>query len=241
MTNRPGGSNFHAQYHWTNGMPYQPSYNQQFAPAPPKCRLCRSMSVQPTYLSCKHAFCYMCLRAYVERQQYTDSLDFPCPHCGKLSAPPWGIWHLSHKVVDKSHDEVYQTWKYEAMCDNCATEGLYATAGRHCDQCNISLCDTCSYAHSVGSATQGHVIKTLSTKNGNNWTKNQDLQAAEHTNSNQYTVYLWLVQYSPLKMMKMLGTACNNWQNAFLQWLTRSITSWFNKYYLTATKQHYTL
>ena len=99
MTNWPGGSSFHTQYHWTNGSVYQqPYYNQQFTPAPPKCRLCRSLSVQPTYLNCKHAFCYVCLRAYVERQRYTDSLDFPCPHCNKLSPPPWGIWHLSHKV-----------------------------------------------------------------------------------------------------------------------------------------------
>ena len=95
---------------------------------------------------------------------------------------------MVYQVLDKSHDEVYQTWKYEAMCDNCATDGLYATAGRHCDQCNISLCDTCSYAHSVMSDTQTHVIKTLSSKNGNNSKNiNQELQAAELSNNNQYT------------------------------------------------------
>ena len=63
-----------------------------------KCKLCRGTPVEPTYLTCKHAFCYICLHNYVERMRYTDSLDFPCPHCNKLSAPPWGIWHLSHKV-----------------------------------------------------------------------------------------------------------------------------------------------
>ena len=109
MTNWPGGSSFHTQFHWTNGSVYQPYYNQQFTPAPPKCRLCRSLSVQPTYLNCKHAFCYVCLRAYVERQRYTDSLDFPCPHCNKLSPPPWGIWHLSHKVC---HAMYYNLCQY---------------------------------------------------------------------------------------------------------------------------------
>lgn len=67
-------------------------------PSTMTCKLCREPPVQPTYLNCKHVFCYMCLHAYVERNRYTDSLDFPCPHCSKLSAPPWGIWHLSHKV-----------------------------------------------------------------------------------------------------------------------------------------------
>lgn len=67
------------------------------------CKLCGQTAIQPTYLRCKHVFCYVCLHTYVVDGQYLDSLDFPCPHCHKLSAPPWGIWHLSHKVCPTPH------------------------------------------------------------------------------------------------------------------------------------------
>lgn len=54
------------------------------------------------------------------------------------------------------------------MCDNCASQALYATAGRQCTVCNTCMCDTCAYAHSVGLDTQSHPIVTLITKDGAN-------------------------------------------------------------------------
>lgn len=63
------------------------------------CKLCNGLAVKPTYLQCKHSFCDLCLVNYVKIKKYQESLDFPCPYCGNLSAPPWGIWHLSDKVI----------------------------------------------------------------------------------------------------------------------------------------------
>lgn len=70
------------------------------------------------------------------------------------------------QVSNRAHDELYQTWRYEAMCDSCASRGLYATAGRHCSQCDVSLCDTCAFTHSDGFDRQAHTIITLSSKCG---------------------------------------------------------------------------
>ncbi|XP_067942787.1 uncharacterized protein [Watersipora subatra] len=154
-----------------------------------RCRLCKQPPVEPTHLNCKHTFCYQCLYAYVERGRYMNSLDFPCPHCRKLSAPPWGTWHLSHKVTDRSHDELYQTWRYEAMCDNCACDGLYATAGRHCSQCNIHLCDTCAFAHSVMPDTRNHGITTQVSKIGSVSKvigENEDVSTGKYMGGNEY-------------------------------------------------------
>ncbi|KAF6040480.1 hypothetical protein EB796_001193 [Bugula neritina] len=139
------------------------------------CKLCNGLAVKPTYLQCKHSFCDLCLVNYVKIKKYQESLDFPCPFCGNLSAPPWGIWHLSDKILACSHDEFYQTWKYQPMCDHCATEGFYATAGRRCLQCQVNLCDTCSYTHSVMIATQSHCVTNLMCKVGKyNQRKNQN-------------------------------------------------------------------
>lgn len=62
------------------------------------CKLCSQIPAQPVYLSCKDVFCSPCLQSYMHHGRYMDSLEIPCPHCKRLSAPPWGIWHLSHKV-----------------------------------------------------------------------------------------------------------------------------------------------
>lgn len=83
------------------------------------------------------------------------------------------------QVLDQSHDEIYQTWRYEAMCDNCAAQALYATAGRHCKECNINLCDTCSYTHTVMGLTSSHHIITLKSKSG----VKADEAAADTTNN----------------------------------------------------------
>lgn len=46
------------------------------------------------WLSCGHAFCHRCLRAFVDERYGASCWGLPCPACGTDSAPPWGVWHL---------------------------------------------------------------------------------------------------------------------------------------------------
>lgn len=131
--------------------------------------------------------------------------------------------YVSLQVLDKSHDEIYQTWRYEAMCDSCASADLYATAGRHCTVCSINLCDTCSYAHSVAQNTQSHKIVSLISKTGD-CTKhklpNQDTASecsgTSSTTSTNVASFCrwssWLRIYTHITVVL--------WQCFFLRWLS---------------------
>ena len=132
-----------------------------------ECPICLNEQQDPRLLSCRHIYCYKCLRDYHEKGKYRNAL--PCPQCrevttlnqGDVDILPKFFFMNELKEVVMAGDGVRgdKPDKYGSVA--CSTENCGQPGLKYCKQCEF-LCQQCFDDHSKSRVTQSHQVITAS-------------------------------------------------------------------------------
>ena len=132
-----------------------------------ECPICLNEQQDPRLLSCRHIYCYKCLRDYHEKGKYRNAL--PCPQCrevttlnqGDVDTLPKFFFMNELKEVVMAGDGVRgdKPDKYGSV--TCSTENCGQPGLKYCKQCEF-LCQQCFDDHSKSRVTQSHQVITAS-------------------------------------------------------------------------------
>ena len=132
-----------------------------------ECPICLNELHDPRLLSCRHIYCYKCLKDYHEKENHKNAL--PCPQCKEVTTlcqggvdnlPKFFFMNELKEVVmaeDRAREDTPQ--KHRGVV--CSTEDCGQPSLKYCKQCEF-LCQQCYDDHSKARVTKFHQVNTAS-------------------------------------------------------------------------------
>ena len=128
-----------------------------------ECPICLNELQDPRLLSCRHIYCYMCLKDYLKKGNHENAL--PCPQCrevttlyqGGVDNLPKFFFMNELKEVVMAEDGIREdtTQKHRGVV--CSTEDCGQPGLKYCEQCEF-LCQQCYDDHSKARVTKAHQV-----------------------------------------------------------------------------------
>ena len=132
-----------------------------------ECPICLNEQQDPRILSCRHIYCYKCLKDYHEKGNHGNGLS--CPQCREVTTlyqggvdnlPKFFFMNELREVVmaeDGAGEDTPQ--KHRGVV--CSTEDCGQPGLKYCMQCEF-LCQQCYDEHSKSRFTKSHQVITAS-------------------------------------------------------------------------------
>ena len=128
-----------------------------------ECPLCLNELQDPRLLSCRHIYCYKCLKDYHKKGNYGNAL--PCPQCREVTTLYQGgvdnlpkfffMNELKEVVMADEGVKEYKPQKHGGVV--CSTEDCGQPGLKYCKQCEF-LCQQCYDDHSKSRFTKSHQV-----------------------------------------------------------------------------------
>ena len=128
-----------------------------------ECPICLSELQDPRLLSCRHIYCYTCLKDYHQKVNHGNAL--PCPQCrevtmlyqGGVDNLPKFFFMNELKEVVMTEDAVREGRLQKRGYIVCSTEDCGQPGVKYCKQC-VFLCQQCYDDHSKARFTKSHQV-----------------------------------------------------------------------------------
>ena len=128
-----------------------------------ECPICLHELQDPRLLSCRHIYCYKCLKDYHKKGNHGNAL--PCPQCREVTTLyQGGVDNLSKffllnelKEVVMADDGEKEDKQQEHGGVVCSTEDCGQPGLKYCKQCEF-LCQQCYDDHSKSRVTKSHQV-----------------------------------------------------------------------------------
>ena len=125
--------------------------------------ICLNELQDPRLLSCRHIYCYKCLKDYHKKGNHGNAL--PCPQCrevttiyqGGVNNLPKFFFMNELKEVVMATDRVRKDKPQGHRGVVCSTEACGQPALKYCKQCEF-LCQPCYDDHSKSRVTKSHNV-----------------------------------------------------------------------------------
>ena len=141
-----------------------------------ECPICLNEQQDPRLLSCRHIYCYKCLKDYHTKGNHGNSL--PCPQCrevttlyqGGVDNLPKFFFMNELKEVVMADDAIkeYKPQTHGGVV--CSTEDCGQPGLKYCKQCEF-LCQQCFDDHSKARVTKSHQV--IQASEGETFTKSK--------------------------------------------------------------------
>ena len=128
-----------------------------------ECPICLNELQDPRLLSCRHIYCYKCLKDYHKKGNYRNAL--PCPQCrevttlyqGGVDNLPKFFFMNELKEVVMSEEQVSKDKPQKHRGVACSTEDCGQPGLKYCKQCEY-LCKQCYDDHSKSRFYKSHQV-----------------------------------------------------------------------------------
>ena len=128
-----------------------------------ECPICLHELQDPRLLSCRHIYCYMCLKDYLKKGNHENAL--PCPQCrevttlyqGGVDNLPKFFFMNELKEVVMAEDGIREDKPQKHGGVVCSTEDCGQPGLKYCKQCEF-LCQQCYDDHSKARVTKAHQV-----------------------------------------------------------------------------------
>ena len=132
-----------------------------------ECSICLHELQDPRLLSCRHIYCYKCLKDFHKKGNHGDAL--PCPQCreatilyqGGVDNLPKFFFMNELKEVVMSEDGVKDDKPQKHRGVVCSTEDCGQPGVKYCKKCEF-LCQQCYDDHSEARVSKSHQVVTAS-------------------------------------------------------------------------------
>ena len=132
-----------------------------------ECSICLHELQDPRLLSCRHIYCYKCLKDFHKKGNHGDAL--PCPQCreatilyqGGVDNLPNFFFMNELKEVVMSEDGVKDDKPQKHRGVVCSTEDCGQPGVKYCKKCEF-LCQQCYDDHSEARVSKSHQVVTVS-------------------------------------------------------------------------------
>ena len=124
-----------------------------------ECPICLNELQDPRLLSCRHIYCYKCLKDYHKKGNHGNALH--CPQCRDVTAiyqggvddlPQFFFMNELKEVVLTEDDKPPKHADVSCSTEACGQPGL-----KYCKQCEF-LCQQCFEDHSKARVTKSHQV-----------------------------------------------------------------------------------
>ena len=130
-----------------------------------ECPICLNELQDPRLLSCRHIYCYKCLKDYHKKGNHGNTL--PCPQCRELTTLyQGGVDNLPKcffmnelKEVVMAEDGVSEGTPQKRRCVVCSTEDCGQPGVKYCKKCEF-LCQQCYDDHNKARVSKSHQVVT---------------------------------------------------------------------------------
>ena len=138
-----------------------------------KCTICLNEQHDPRLLSCRHIYCYKCLKDYHEKKNHGNAL--PCPQCKTVTTLyqdsvdilPKFFFMNELKEVAIAKDKVRKVKPQKHRCVVCSTGKCHQPGLKYCKKCEF----LCHDDHSKPGITKSHEVIVAS--EGESFTKSK--------------------------------------------------------------------
>ena len=128
-----------------------------------ECPICLTEQQDPRLLSCRHIYCYKCLKDFHEKGNHGNAL--PCPQCrevttlyqGGVDNLPQFFFMNELKEVVMAEDGIREDKPQKHGGVVCSTEDCGQPGLKYCKQCEY-LCQQCTDDHSKFRVTKSHIV-----------------------------------------------------------------------------------
>ena len=133
-----------------------------------ECLICIDELQDPRLLSCRHIYCYKCLKDYHEKGNHGNAL--PCPQCREVTTlyqggvdiiPKCFFMNELKEVVMAEGGVLRENEPPKYRNGVCSTEDCGQPGLKYCKQCEF-LCQQCYDDHRKARATKSHLVMTAS-------------------------------------------------------------------------------
>lgn len=133
---------------------------------PEECTICTDGLRNPKVLSCRHVFCELCLKLWIEKQTKADSkksvTGIECPLCRRICEPTESTAEPSEwasMLPDATSVEEDQL-----LCEPCQSTSEKNQARFFCTECNEYLCTECQKTHRKLKFSRSHMTVETTAK-----------------------------------------------------------------------------